>query len=92
MLRLLARPKHRSYRALISVVLIPRPHPQRHPRTMSSDAASSSQPDALQNGPHVALGPGEGKKQPKEKKDKAQSTVSQYPLEVSAPYRPMHTD
>ena len=90
MLRLL-RPRLRSYRTFVhhrpdrlesSVLAL-----QRHPRTMSS-AASSSQPlaSALQNGPHAA---GEGKKQQtKEKKDKAQSAASQYPLEV----RPIDDD
>ena len=93
MLRLLARPRPRSYyrtfihhRLESSVVAL-----QRHSLTMSSAAvtvASSSQPltSTLQNGPHVA---GEGKKQQaKEKKDKVQSAASQYPLEV----RPIDDD
>lgn len=84
MLGLLARP--RSYRALVHhridrlVLSVPALHC--HPRTMSSPAvASSSQPSALENGP--LAGPREAKKQQaKEKKDKAQTVVSQYPLEV----------
>ncbi|KAF8556608.1 threonyl-tRNA synthetase [Imleria badia] len=52
---------------------------------MSSPAvASSSQPSVLQNGP--VAGPGEVKKQQvKVKKDKAQTAVSQYPLELQPP-------
>lgn len=94
MLGLLARPTHRSYRtlhhhrldrALLASITVS----QRHLRTMAS-VASSSQPAVLPNGPHPD--PREGKKQPKEKKDKAQSAASQYPLEVRIPCDTMDDD
>lgn len=83
MLRLLTRA--RPYQALFRHrILASVPHPHPYTRTMSAAAvASSSQPSQPppQNGPHA--GPGEGNKQQlKEKKDKAQSAASQYPLEV----------